>query len=136
MPHAAVVEKFLVERALPQGTLIIQPARQADVGAASVLLTRAFAASPQGVAIADGRKYCEECLRQPPDGVLLVGRLRPAGASRESSPCEAVLALNRPNSALSTIPHSCRRRRPLDAASRPGHAAGGHRQPVLHPLHA
>lgn len=74
----------MVEHELPQGRLVIRPARQADVGAASVLLTRAFAASPQGVVITDGRKYCEECLRQPPDGVLLVGLLYPAGATPRS----------------------------------------------------
>lgn len=73
------MEEFYVEDQLPQGRLVIAPVQEADVGAASVLLTRAFAASAQGVHITDGRKYCRDSLSQPPHGVLLVARLFPTG---------------------------------------------------------
>jgi hypothetical protein len=78
--NSAALPHFQLEHALPEGRLIIRPAEAADVGAASVLLTRAFAASPQGMGIKDGRKYCREALAQPPRGVLLVARLLPIGA--------------------------------------------------------
>ncbi|EFN57398.1 hypothetical protein CHLNCDRAFT_142821 [Chlorella variabilis] len=69
---AAAVEEFYVEDQLPQGRLVIAPVQEADVGAASVLLTRAFAASAQGVHITDGRKYCRDSLSQPPHGTSRV----------------------------------------------------------------
>lgn len=75
------MEEFYVEDQLPQGRLVIAPVQEADVGAASVLLTRAFAASAQGVHITDGRKYCRDSLSQPPHGVLLVARLFPTDSS-------------------------------------------------------
>ncbi|PSC75660.1 acyl-N-acyltransferase [Micractinium conductrix] len=49
----------------------------ADVGPASVLLTRAFAGSLQGIPIQDARQYCLDSLKQVPRGVLLVARLQP-----------------------------------------------------------
>lgn len=70
---------FCVQHDVPLGTLTIRPAQPADVGPASVLLTRAFAGSLQGVPIGDARQYCQDSLTQPPRGVLLVARLQPAG---------------------------------------------------------
>ncbi|PRW58832.1 Acyl- N-acyltransferase [Chlorella sorokiniana] len=78
---AAVVQEFSVQHELPLGRLTIRPAQPEDVGPASVLLTRAFAGSLQGVPLQDGRQYCEDSLRQPPQGVLLVARLHPEDAS-------------------------------------------------------
>lgn len=69
-----------MQHELPHGQLIIRPAQPEDVGPASVLLTRAFAGSLQGVPLQDGRQYCLDSLRQPPNGVLLVARLHPEGA--------------------------------------------------------
>ncbi|KAL4420978.1 hypothetical protein ABPG77_001297 [Micractinium sp. CCAP 211/92] len=68
---------FCVQHDLPLGTLTIRPAQPEDVGPASVLLTRAFAGSLQGVPIGDARQYCQDSLTQPPRGVLLVARLQP-----------------------------------------------------------
>lgn len=68
-----------MQHELPCGRLTIRPAQPEDVGPASVLLTRAFAGSLQGVPLQDGRQYCEDSLRQPPNGVLLVARLYPEG---------------------------------------------------------
>lgn len=72
---------FCVQHDVPLGTLTIRPAQPADVGPASVLLTRAFAGSLQGVPIGDARQYCQDSLTQPPRGVLLVARLQPADPS-------------------------------------------------------
>lgn len=43
------------EQEIPAGLLNIDGIQEHDVGAASVVLTRAFAVSPQGVPIQDGR---------------------------------------------------------------------------------
>ena len=72
--------QFSVQYELPQGRLVVRPLQADDVGAASVVLTRAFATSLQGIPIQDGRKYCVDCLAQAPRGVLLVARLDPTGA--------------------------------------------------------
>jgi len=73
------VGEFSVRHDLPWGALEIRPVRLDDVGPASVLLTRAFAGSLQGVPIHDARQYCMDSLTQPPRGVLLVARLQPEG---------------------------------------------------------
>lgn len=79
---AAAGSEFAVQLELPQGSLLIRPARVDDVGAASVLLTRAFAASLQGVPIQDARQYCLDCITHPPsEAVLLVARLQPTDPS-------------------------------------------------------
>ena len=46
---------FKWEESTNDGRLIITPLDAVEVGAASVVLTRAFATSPQGVPIEDGR---------------------------------------------------------------------------------
>lgn len=56
--HAPPVEEILDfkwEEPSTDGRLIIAPLAASEVGAASVVLTRAFATSPQGVPIEDGR---------------------------------------------------------------------------------
>lgn len=79
-PQAAAEAEFCQQHHLPGlGALTIRPVRVEDVGSASVLLTRAFAGSLQGVPIHDARKYCLDCLTQPPRGLLLVARLHPTG---------------------------------------------------------
>ena len=60
LPLAAVVVKaedrpFYSEQTTTDGLLIIAPLTEEEVGAASVCLTRAFATSPQGIPIEDGR---------------------------------------------------------------------------------
>ena len=77
---AAALDGFCVSHDTPLGRLAIRVVQAADVGPASVLLTRAFATSAQGVPLQDGRAYVEACLRQAPLGVLLVARLVPNGA--------------------------------------------------------
>ncbi|KAL4425929.1 hypothetical protein ABPG75_009945 [Micractinium tetrahymenae] len=72
---------FCVRHDLPLGAFAIRPAQPEDVGPASVLLTRAFAGSLQGVPIGDARQYCQDSLTQPPRGLLLVARLQPADAA-------------------------------------------------------
>lgn len=49
------IQSFQWEAPSVSGHLIIDPLEAHDVGAASVVLTRAFATSPQGVPIEDGR---------------------------------------------------------------------------------
>jgi hypothetical protein len=49
------IESFKWEEASVHGQLVIAPLQSHEVGAASVVLTRAFATSPQGVPIEDGR---------------------------------------------------------------------------------
>lgn len=75
-----LIQDFSVQHDLPHGRLTIRPVHADDVGAAAVLLTRAFAGSAQGVPLSDGRQYCLDSLQQPPRGVLLVARLHPEGA--------------------------------------------------------
>ena len=66
---------------MPDGLLVVRPLGEADAGAASVVLTRSFATSLQGIPLKDGRGYVGEMLtQQPPRGVLLVARLFPTGA--------------------------------------------------------
>ncbi len=78
---------FCMQHDLPFGTLTIRPAQPEDVGPASVLLTRAFAGSLQGVPIGDARQYCQDSLTQPPRGVLLVARLQPTGKAVAGAVC-------------------------------------------------
>jgi hypothetical protein len=49
------IQSFRCEEPSTNGQLIIAPLEAHEVGAASVVLTRAFATSPQGVPIEDGR---------------------------------------------------------------------------------
>ncbi|KAI3438506.1 hypothetical protein D9Q98_000934 [Chlorella vulgaris] len=79
---AAALYGFCIEHELPHGRLVIRAAEEADVGAASVVLTRAFAGSAQGVPLSDGRKFCSDCLMQPPRGLLLVGRMFPSDTAQ------------------------------------------------------
>jgi ribosomal protein S18 acetylase RimI-like enzyme len=65
----------------PWAALTLAPLAPADVEAASVVLTRAFAGSAQGIPLGDGRQYCLDMLRAPPEGVLLVARLEPLDES-------------------------------------------------------
>jgi ribosomal protein S18 acetylase RimI-like enzyme len=61
----------------PWAALTLAPLAPVDVEFASVVLTRAFAGSAQGIPLGDGRQYCLDMLRAPPEGVLLVARLEP-----------------------------------------------------------
>jgi hypothetical protein len=52
LPHKPDVQpfsEFRRESSTPEGTLIIEPIQEEDVNAAAVVLTRAFATSPQGI---------------------------------------------------------------------------------------
>lgn len=48
-----------------------------DISAASVVLTRAFAASPQYIPIQECKEYCRSMLERMPEGAMLVGRMHP-----------------------------------------------------------
>lgn len=76
-PAAAVIAAFHSDQPCAGGRLVIAPLAADEVGAASVVLTRAFATSPAGIPIDDGRQYCQHMVGMPPRGVLLVGRLYP-----------------------------------------------------------
>lgn len=69
--------QFHRETKLPIGTLVITPLSQEDISAASVVLTRAFATSPQGIPIDECRSYCQSMVSMPPKGVFLIARLYP-----------------------------------------------------------
>lgn len=74
----STINAFRLEHQDTHGnTLIISPLQEDDVGPASVVLTRAFATSPQGIPFDDGRKYTRDMLRAPPHAALLVARLFP-----------------------------------------------------------
>lgn len=99
-PQQQPFSNFCMQHDLLLGTLTILPAQPADVGPASVLLTRAFAGSLQGVPIQDARQYCQACLTQPPRGVLLVARLQPAGKRAPRAVCGMQCAARRPSHQL------------------------------------
>lgn len=154
---AALVQGFSLEHEMPHGRLSIRPVQPEDVGPASVLLTRSFATSLQGVPLQDGRQYCLDSLRQPPHGVLLVARLHPAGErggrarSKPAEPAGLQVALSSQSRVCSCCLHnspSFRRRlllshhpcprppgRPIAAATRAAVPPGCHHGPVLQPQH-
>jgi len=53
-----VFENFGFEEQLPQGRLVVNPIQNEDISAASVVLTRAFATSPQGIPLEECRCVC------------------------------------------------------------------------------
>jgi hypothetical protein len=53
--EAAELDSYRVDEDVEDGVLTIQPLQEEDVAAASVVLTRAFATSAQGIPIEDGR---------------------------------------------------------------------------------
>lgn len=84
------IHSFKWEGPSANGKLIIAPLEAHEVGAASVVLTRAFATSPQGVPIEDGRQYCEKMLTMSPKGIFLVGRLHPTKTTAATTAPSAV----------------------------------------------
>ncbi|KAI8109044.1 hypothetical protein M9435_005460 [Picochlorum sp. BPE23] len=57
-----------------------------DISAASVVLTRAFAASPQYIPIQECKEYCRSMLDRMPEGAMLVGKMHPVVADEDPSP--------------------------------------------------
>lgn len=56
-----------------------------DISAASVVLTRAFAASPQYIPIQECKEYCKSMLDRMPEGAMLVGKMQPLGGDTSPS---------------------------------------------------
>ena len=65
-------------------TFTVSKMVQEDVSAASVVITRAFASSPQYVPIDECKVYCLNMLQsEESEGIMLVGRCEPLSASTE-----------------------------------------------------
>ena len=76
----------MVPRQVPAGEISIAPIAEEDVGAAAVVLTRAFADSPEALSYSDVSKFLTSILSVPPDKAqVLVARLAPIGAASQPS---------------------------------------------------
>lgn len=76
----------MVPRLVPAGEISIAPIAEEDVGAAAVVLTRAFADSPEALSYSDVSKFLTSILSVPPDKAqVLVARLAPTGAALQPS---------------------------------------------------
>ena len=69
-------------RRVAAGEVSIAPLSDADVGAAAVVLTRAFAEGPDALSYSDVSKFLTALLTVPPERAqVLVARLAPTGKS-------------------------------------------------------
>lgn len=66
---------------LPCGDLTVRPLRERDVRGAALLLTRAFAGTPEAVTLEESTEFMLEQLGTPERGVTLAARLVPADPS-------------------------------------------------------
>lgn len=71
---------------LPEGQLQVSFISERDIPGTSVVLTRAFAASPQAIPIEECKTYCYDMLDRMPEGAFLVGRLYPKQMQDGSAP--------------------------------------------------
>jgi len=89
---------FMQEVTVPSGRLIIRPMAREDVQAACVVMTRAFAGTPEEISMADALTYVQGLTDQIPKGIFLVGRLVPSDPSllppKGDSRLTATLALS------------------------------------------
>lgn len=71
----------LVETDLNAGLLAVYPSNKEDIDAISVLLTRAFAGTPEEIRQQDCRSFTEKVVSNPDKGCVLAARLIPRDKS-------------------------------------------------------
>jgi hypothetical protein len=69
----------LFEAALPCGALTVRPLADGDVRGAALLMTRAFAGTPEAVGMDEAAEFLRAQLAKPALGLTLVARLVPTG---------------------------------------------------------
>lgn len=74
---AGYLLSFSEEVSIDAGKVTIRPATEGDAGGVGVVLTRAFAGTPEGQNLSDVSGYISQLVGQFPAAVLLVARLAP-----------------------------------------------------------